>query len=306
MNEGDSEHPPHSACAGENWTVRELNALMRSPLWDSTVVFLTWDDFGGFYDHVPPPHLNELAYGPRVPTIVISPYARSHFVDHQRYDFASILRFVEDRFHLPRLSAFDRRADSIAADLDTSQAPLPPLVLHTRTCPPGAYMTTQSVVGQVARVIRTPEERAVFVQTADSPDAVKLVLSGTSQLQDQGGNTIYLTEIRVGDEVHADAVPTPDRALVYLGSRVVDSDLSYVAGQHARVTRIDQTRRALDVRLTDGSKELVVITPQTTFWSAAVAKRLKAVHTGQRLSFDGVINFRAPGTLWARAVRQWQ
>src|SRR5437588_12666747 len=102
---------------------------MRSPLWSSTAVFVTWDDFGGFYDHVAPPHLDYISYGPRVPSIVISPYARPHFVDHARYDFASILRYIEDKHNLPHLSTYDRTAASIAADLDFTQQSIPPLIL---------------------------------------------------------------------------------------------------------------------------------------------------------------------------------
>jgi len=127
--------PTASITAGENHIVEQLNALMHSPLWQSTVVFLTWDDFGGFYDHVRPPHLNAISYGPRVPTLVISPYARRHYVDHTTYDFGSVLRFTEDLFNLPSLTMLDRRATSIGRALDFKQRPLPPLILHQRACP---------------------------------------------------------------------------------------------------------------------------------------------------------------------------
>jgi phospholipase C len=69
----ESDHPPASICLGENWTVRQINAVMKSRYWKDTAIFLTWDDFGGFYDHVAPPHLDYISLGPRVPTIVISP-----------------------------------------------------------------------------------------------------------------------------------------------------------------------------------------------------------------------------------------
>ncbi len=72
---GYSEHPPASACSGENWTVQQINAIMSGPDWASTAIFLTWDDFGGFYDHVPPPGLDQYGLGMRVPLLVISPYA---------------------------------------------------------------------------------------------------------------------------------------------------------------------------------------------------------------------------------------
>ena len=106
-----SDHPPTSICAGEIWFVTEMNGLMRSPYWSSTAVILTWDDFGGFYDHVPPPHVDLYGLGPRVPAIVISPWARSGFIDHDTMEFASVLRFIETIFDLPPLTSRDMRDD---------------------------------------------------------------------------------------------------------------------------------------------------------------------------------------------------
>lgn len=134
-DEHHNDHPPFSICQGENWVVRQLDALMRSPLWKSTVVFMTWDEFGGFYDHVRPPRINGLSLGPRVPSIVISPYARPHYVDHSTYDFNSILRYVEDKYHLAPLSQYDRQAASIGSDLNFAQSTLPALLLTPRYCP---------------------------------------------------------------------------------------------------------------------------------------------------------------------------
>ena len=116
-----SDHPPFSICAGENWTVVQINAIMRSRFWDSTAIVLTWDDFGGFYDHVPPPVVNNIALGPRVPAIVISPYSRRGFIDHTRYDFSSMIRFAEDVFHLPYLPTYTPRSPSIVRMLDFAQ-----------------------------------------------------------------------------------------------------------------------------------------------------------------------------------------
>ena len=82
-----SEHPPASECRGENWAVKQINTVMRSPLWKSTVILVTWDDFGGFYDHVAPPKLSAFSLGPRVPLLVISPYARPHTDLSRNYGF---------------------------------------------------------------------------------------------------------------------------------------------------------------------------------------------------------------------------
>jgi phospholipase C len=132
-----SDHPPTSMCAGEDWTVEYLNALMKSQYWDSTAVILTWDDFGGFYDHVAPPHVDLYGLGPRVPAIVISPYARPGFIDHTTYEFASVLRFIETIFDVPPLTSRDAQAADMLSAFDFSQQPLDPLVLHQRRCPTG-------------------------------------------------------------------------------------------------------------------------------------------------------------------------
>jgi phospholipase C len=129
-----SEHPPMSTCMGENWTVEQMNALMNGPDWDSSAVFITWDDFGGFYDHVPPPKVDGYGYGPRVPLLIISPYARSGHVSHTMYELSSFLKFVEDRFDLQALTERDTKADSMIDAFRFDQKPLPPLILKQRIC----------------------------------------------------------------------------------------------------------------------------------------------------------------------------
>lgn len=130
-----NEHPGRSVCRGENWTVQQLNALMNSPDWNSTVVFLTWDDFGGFYDHVPPPITANYSLGPRVPLIIISPYAKKSFISHTQYDFSSFLKFVETRYHLPTLTEDDKRANDMLDSFDFDAAPQPTLLLQQHDCP---------------------------------------------------------------------------------------------------------------------------------------------------------------------------
>jgi phospholipase C len=132
---GLSDHPPASICKGENWLVQQLNALGNSPYWDSTAIVLTWDDFGGFYDHVDPPHVDIYGLGPRVPTIVISPFAKRGAIDHDVMEFSSVLRFIEQVFGLPALTDRDRTADDMLSAFDFSQEPAPPLLLEPRTCP---------------------------------------------------------------------------------------------------------------------------------------------------------------------------
>jgi phospholipase C len=93
-----SEHPPALVSQGQAWVTGLVNAVMRGPNWKSTAIFLTWDDWGGFYDHVTPPIVDRNGYGLRVPAIVISPYARRGFVDHQILSFDAYAKFIEDDF----------------------------------------------------------------------------------------------------------------------------------------------------------------------------------------------------------------
>ncbi len=93
-----SDHPSASLRDGQAWVTRVVDAAMRSPDWDSTAIFVAWDDWGGFYDHVPPPSVDQWGYGLRVPGLMISPYARQGFVDHQTLSFDAYLKLIEDLF----------------------------------------------------------------------------------------------------------------------------------------------------------------------------------------------------------------
>ncbi len=139
---GNSDHPSGSICYSENWAVQQINAVMTGPQWNSTAIFLTWDDFGGFYDHVPPPAVDSIGLGPRVPMIVISPWAKHGFVSHMQYEFSSVLKQIEEWFALPSLGARDVSANDFADAFDFSQTPSTPVTLAQRTCPtPVVYPT---------------------------------------------------------------------------------------------------------------------------------------------------------------------
>jgi phospholipase C len=139
-----SEHPPGLVTAGQAYVTGLINTIMRSPDWNSTAIFLAWDDWGGFYDHVEPPTVDAQGYGMRVPGLVISPYARKGFVDHQVLSFDAYLKFIEDDFlHGKRIDpSTDGRPDprpdvrenakilgDLTADFDFDQKPSPPLIL---------------------------------------------------------------------------------------------------------------------------------------------------------------------------------
>jgi phospholipase C len=125
----DSEHPPAYPETGMWYVTRLLNALMQSPYWKDSVVFVTWDDYGGFFDHVPPPLVDAYGYGPRVPTLVISPFAKPGYISHRTYDFTSMLKFIEVRYGLGHLTARDHKADPMFDCFDFEQAPNPAHVI---------------------------------------------------------------------------------------------------------------------------------------------------------------------------------
>jgi phospholipase C len=130
----ESQHPGNSICEGENWTVSVLNALMQGPDWGSTAVFITWDDFGGFYDHVPPPQVDQFGFGPRVPLLIISPFAKAGYISHTLSEHSSILKFIETRYKLQPLTSRDRAASDLLDSFDFDQQPQPPLVQQPRKC----------------------------------------------------------------------------------------------------------------------------------------------------------------------------
>ncbi len=120
----NSDHPGCGGGGGPSWVSSIVNAVGESKFWDSTAIFVQWDDWGGFYDPVPPPHKGYDGLGFRVGLIVISPYAKHDYVSHVQYETVSVLRFAEDTFGLAHLTNADARATSPAGDcLDFNQAP---------------------------------------------------------------------------------------------------------------------------------------------------------------------------------------
>jgi len=185
---GHSEHPPGSVCDGENWTVQQINAIMQGPDWNSTAIFITWDDFGGFYDHVPPPGLDEFGLGMRVPLLVISPYALKGKVSHTQYELSSVLKFVEERFGLPAMTARDAAANDITDAFDFTQSPRSPLILQTRTCPSSAWASTRalSLISPQVGTIAPPQTFTV--------ENTSNVLLNVSSVAVSGANASDFTE----------------------------------------------------------------------------------------------------------------
>ena len=143
-----SEHPPAKVSAGQAYVTGLINAIMQSPDWNSTAIFLSWDDWGGFYDHVVPPVVDENGLGLRVPGIVISPYARKGYIDHQVLSHDNYVRFIEDDFlngaridpktdgrpdPRPTVRENAKALGDLRSDFDFNQTPRAPMVLQGGT-----------------------------------------------------------------------------------------------------------------------------------------------------------------------------
>jgi phospholipase C len=143
-NGQESEHPPALVSVGQSYVTGLINTIMQGPEWKSTAIFLAWDDWGGFYDHVVPPVIDQNGYGLRVPGLVISPYAKQGFIDHQTLSFDAYVKFIEDDFMGgeridpqtdgrpdPRPDVRENAAQlgDLISDFDFNQTPHPPLIL---------------------------------------------------------------------------------------------------------------------------------------------------------------------------------
>ena len=193
-----SEHPGASVRAGQAYVTGLINAVMTSPEWSSTAIFLSWDDWGGFYDHVEPPNVDAAGYGLRVPGLVISPYARRGYIDHQVLSHDAYLRFIEDdflggqRLDPRRDGRPDPRPDvretvaalgDLRADFDFSQPPRPPVILNPLP-PPG--LGTDSRVAKPSPVARSRGQGDTAAVGAGAGAGTVPTASGAAELASRG------------------------------------------------------------------------------------------------------------------------
>jgi len=120
----DSDHAASNNGTGPSWVASIVNAIGTSQYWSDTAIIITWDDWGGWYDHVAPSIYDSYEYGFRVPLIIVSPYTKQGYVSHVTHDFGSILKFIEEIFKLPSLGYADARADDFSDCFDLSQTPI--------------------------------------------------------------------------------------------------------------------------------------------------------------------------------------
>lgn len=131
----NSDHPATGIDTGPDWVASIVNDIGQSPYWNNTVIFITWDDWGGFYDHVPPPQIDSMGLGFRVPLIVVSPYAKHGYISHQEHEFGSFLYFTEKLYGLPSLGTRDAISDDLSDCFDFSQSPTPFTAVRTEHTP---------------------------------------------------------------------------------------------------------------------------------------------------------------------------
>ena len=181
----NNEHPPGSVCTGENWTVTELNALMQGPEWSSSAVFITYDDFGGFYDHVAPPAVDVYGLGPRVPMLIVSPYAKRGYISHTQYELSSMIKFAEEVFGLPSLGQRDVSSNDMTDSFDFTQSPRKPLMLSTRQCPLVStstdYFGWEPVGGTSAarKILITNDQTATLTLNSFTPSGDFVITANT-------------------------------------------------------------------------------------------------------------------------------
>ncbi len=200
-NDGENEHPPYGLAEGQAWSRSIISAIQASPYWSSTVIFLTWDDYGGWYDHVAPPQVDRYGLGFRVPLLMISPFAKQGYVDHTLADHASLMKFIERAFDLSPVAQRDAAASDLMEALNSgynarytddsfslqgtpsySLAAAPALDAYANSPTVSiAYMNTQN-----------HSERAVFYATLrNSFNQTVQVIRMTGTLPD-GGSTVVI------------------------------------------------------------------------------------------------------------------
>lgn len=158
-----SEHPPSNITLGEIWTEQVIQAIMRSPQWSSTLVLLTWDESGGYWDHVSPPQVDGLGYGFRVPLIVISPFAKHGYIDHEIMDHTSLLKFIAENWNLPYLTPREANAGDLTSALTFNPTPTSDFSLAMAPPINGFWLSIQSLKNE-ERMLPKMIPRVVAIQ----------------------------------------------------------------------------------------------------------------------------------------------
>ena len=195
-----SEHPPARIDCGMDYVAYLVNQVMESKFWQSSAIVITWDDYGGFYDHVAPPRVDKYGEGFRVPAIVISPWAKHAYVDHTLYEFASLLKMVEDNWNLPRLpNPNDRDELSSIGDMgnafDFSQTPLPTLIEPGNFIGPQPYVQTAFTI--MATSTTSSETATSSMATFSTLSSSRAVITSANYLSSLSSGMLLIALIVV-------------------------------------------------------------------------------------------------------------
>lgn len=284
-----SDHPPASICAGENWTVDQINAVMHSEFWKSTAIVLTWDDFGGFYDHVAPPAVNNIGFGPRVPTIVISPYARPHSVNHTTFDFSSMIQFTENVFRLQPLPTYDPSIASIAGMFNFHQKPLAPYALTPRNCP--AFNPMVNADGKLLAVNPSGSRLQLTVNLPGGNTST--TFAAPSFRMTVTGGSAPISNIAAGDIVHVQMLPDPTQAGYYQLYSIRDLNVQHVSKMVGLVGSVDAGQKLLVVARSNKPSVTVKVNPRTHIVnSAGEPVSFTQLQPGAMVSAGGDLNTR--------------
>ncbi len=297
-----SDHPlGGSLCVGENSTVRAINAIMRSPLWKDTAIFLVWDDFGGFYDHVAPPRVDQVGWGPRVPAIIISPYTRKGYIDHTPASFSSLLAFAEKLFNLAPLGQRDAAASPMLEAFDFSQKPRDPVILQTRPCGPeprwAPFIPSGSATATLLKV--TPD--ALTIREASGKTSTLSLKSGTVLARGffRPGGTLPGTNIPIKASFSSspsEYTPGDQLFIIAPGANQPKSvhNFDLIDGiQVGTISAFDTKKNTLTLAPREGGAPWTVnLVGQTAVLGGGKLSTLGALVTGKSAEVTGVLNVR--------------
>ncbi len=240
---GDAtDHPPSSVKPAQNFVAQQVNAIMNSQYWNSTAIFVTWDDWGGEYDHVAPPKIDPIGLGPRVPLLVISPWAKHGYISHRLGEFSSFAKFIENIFHLPNLGQRDAnsRISNLMNYFSFTQPPQPPMLLNplpysnTLRIPSGQSVKVTGSLSQVVGGTTDTYQYSIIYTLPNSPAIHNVIIDGTAHPMTSiqtipGTGTLYQysTSLGVGKHTYSfnfsdtsGTITLPDNGVQYSGPEV--------------------------------------------------------------------------------------
>jgi hypothetical protein len=245
--------------------------------------------------------MDYLSLGPRVPTIIISPYARPHFVDHSVMEFDSILRFIEDDFRLPSLTARDRNARSLITSLNFRQRPLQPFLLKHKTCDKAAYNTHMRLRGTFLKLVVRKYDKEVLLRVSGGNIAT-LIIGPSIPLRLANNAHAQISDYQKGDRILATVRPDPQRALVYGAGLIHDLELTQLNGAQGVVMGTGQFGSTIVVKFQ--KRSLVVDIGKGTKITVkhSQAGSIADLEAGDTVAVTGIVNNRISEMTTTRSI----